>query len=47
MIHALLIYDRPRLARNQWLAQTFQKKCSRRGWHLQLKLAEEMDLSKL
>jgi len=47
MIHALLIYDRPRLDRNQWFAQTFQKKCSRCGWHLQLKLAEEMDLSKL
>lgn len=43
MIRALLVYDRPGLARNQWFAKTFQEKFQRRGGRLDLTLAENLD----
>jgi len=39
---SFLIYDRPRLARNQWFARTLMEKFHQRGWELELKLAEEL-----
>ena len=45
-MNAFLIYDRERLARNRWFAQTLTEKFHERGWELELKLAEELDLKR-
>lgn len=43
---AFLIYDRERLARNRWFAETLTEKFRQRGWNLELKLAEDLDLKR-
>ncbi|MDO4857348.1 MAG: ATP-grasp domain-containing protein [Thermoguttaceae bacterium] len=45
-MNAFLIYDRERLARNRWFAETLIDKFRSRGWNLELKLAEDMVLTK-
>lgn len=40
---AFLIYDRKRLDRNRWFAETLTEKFRQSGWKLELKLAEELD----
>ncbi|MCR5162737.1 MAG: ATP-grasp domain-containing protein [Thermoguttaceae bacterium] len=44
---AFLIYDRERLARNRWFAETLTEKFRQRGWKLELKLAEELDVERV
>lgn len=43
-MNAFLIYDRERLARNRWFAETLTEKFNERGWDLELKLAEDLDV---
>lgn len=45
--HAFLIYDHPRLTRNEWFVETLTEKFARRGWKLTLKMAEDFDGRKI